>query len=55
MEFKHSVDLDSENCMGDHINNIDHEQTVGKIGKREVIIEPVDDTDFFCREYRYLC
>lgn len=53
VKFKDSIDFDPENCMCDHIHNVDHQQTVDKIRKREIIIEPINQTYLFRSKYRY--
>ena len=52
VQFKYAVDLDSENCMGDDVDYVNHQQAVYKICQRQVVVEPVDYADFLCREYR---
>lgn len=53
VQLEDSVDLYAEDCVGDHVHNVDHQQTINEIGQRQVIIEPIDDTNLLGRKDRY--
>lgn len=54
VKFKHPVDLDPEYGMCNHIHDVDHQKAVDKIRQWEIIIEPVNQANLFCSEYRHL-